>query len=61
MLTITFAVWWLPVIISVVSIGWALFWVDGGGGMFSGLANIVALVPALVLTALAWFIYGVTR
>ena len=57
-MTITFSIVWVPIILTIVPIIWALFIVDGGGGQFSGLSNIIALIPALFISMLSWIIYS---
>jgi len=59
-MTITFELgWWvIPTVITIVAVIWALFFVDDGGGWFSGLANVFALIPALAVSAIAWIIAG---
>ena len=54
--TFTLAWWVIPTVISVVGLIWALWIVDDGGGMFSGLSNLFALVPVLAVSAIAWAI-----
>jgi hypothetical protein len=59
--TITYAWWWIPTIIMVVGLVWALFVVDDGGGWFSGLSNIFALIPVLFVSCIAWIIAGILK
>ncbi len=54
--TFTLAWWVIPTVITVVGLIWALWIVDDGGGLFSGLGNLFALVPVLALSAIAWAI-----
>ena len=56
-MTITFASWWIPTIITIVSILWALLHDDGTSGYFSGLGNILLLIPALGISLISWIIY----
>ena len=60
-LTLTFAWWWIPAAITVCGLVWALFIVDDGGGMFSGLSNMFALIPVLAVSAIAWAIAGTLK
>jgi len=55
---LTFAWWWIPLMITVAGVFWAIFIVDDGGGVFSGLGNLLALVPVLVVSCVAWIIAG---
>lgn len=57
-ITITLGLWMIPTAITVGSIVWALFWVDGGEGHLSGISNIFALVPALFASCIAWMLWG---
>lgn len=59
--TITFAWWWIPAAITVAGFIWAVFIVDGGSGMLSGLANLFAMIPVLVVSCLAWAIAGALK
>ena len=54
--TLTLTWWLIPTAITAVGLIWALWIVDDGGGMFSGLNNLFALVPVLALSAIAWAI-----
>ncbi len=58
-ITITFGAWLIPTIITVVSCGYAIFGHDDGGGMLSGIGNIILLVPALFISLLAWILWGI--
>lgn len=59
--TLTFGAWWIPLLITIVAVGWAIFWVDDGGGWLSGLGNILALIPALFVSMVAWIVWGVVK
>lgn len=59
--TLTFAWWWIPTAITLVGLAWALFFVDDGGGMFSGIGNLFALIPVLTVSAIAWAIAGALK
>ena len=54
--TLTLTWWLIPTAISAVGLIWALWIVDDGGGMFSGLSNFFALVPVLAVSTIAWAI-----
>lgn len=56
--TITYAWWWIPAIITLAGIIWAIFIVDDGGGFMSGIGNLLAMVPVLVVSCIAWAIAG---
>ena len=55
-MTLSFTLsWWLiPAWITVLGLIWALWIVDDGGGMLSGISNIFALVPVLAISAISW-------
>jgi len=59
--TIAFAWWWIPAIITFLSIFWALFIVKDSPGLFSGIGNIFALVPALFVSMVAWIIAAILK
>lgn len=56
MLTITLGWWIIPSVITVASCGYALCIYDDGGGPFSGIGNLMLLVPALAVSLVAWII-----
>lgn len=58
---INFPWWSIPTIITLAGIFWALYIVDDGGGFLSGLGNIFALIPVLVVSCIAWIIAGVLK
>lgn len=58
-MTITIAGWIIPLIITVCGCGYALFLHDDGGGIGGGIGNLVLLVPALLVSMVAWIIWGV--
>jgi len=60
-LTLTFAWWWIPTAITLGGLVWALFIVDDGGGMFSGISNLFALVPVLAISVIAWAVAGILK
>lgn len=60
MVTISFHGWMIPVLITVLSIGYALFiYDDGTSGYFSGIGNLLMLIPALFVSGIAWFVYAI--
>lgn len=60
-ITISFAWWWIPTIITATGLIWALFIVGDGGGMFSGISNLFALIPVMFVSCLAWAIAGALK
>lgn len=60
-MTISFPIWIIPLTITILSVAWAIFWVDGGNGYFSGLGNLLALIPALFVSMIAWIIYAIIK
>jgi hypothetical protein len=60
-MTITFAMWWIPTIITAIALFWAMFIVDDGGGYMSGLSNIFALIPALFISCVSWIVYAIFK
>lgn len=59
--TLTFGWWVIPTAITVLGLVWALFIVDDGGGWFSGISNLFALVPVLAISAIAWAVAGALK
>lgn len=57
MIEISVGYWAIPSIITAVCVLAALC-VDDGGGHFSGIGKIFALVPALLVSTAAWMIYS---
>ena len=60
-LTITFGAWVIPTIITVSSVGYAIFGHDDGGGWLSGIGNLILLVPALGVSMISWIVYAVLK
>lgn len=53
--------WWvIPSIITAVGLVWAAT-LDDGGGISSGLGNLLALVPVSVVSAVAWIIAAILK
>ncbi len=53
--------WWvIPTVITICGLVWAAM-LDDGGGMFSGLGNLLALVPVSVISAIAWIIAAILK
>ena len=61
MITLNFAGWWIPTIITAICVGYALFIHDDGGGMFSGMGNVFLLVPALFISMISWIVYAIFK
>jgi hypothetical protein len=61
MITITVGSWIIPTAITLIGLIWALFVVDDGPGYGSGIGNIFALVPALLVSCVAWIIWGICK
>jgi hypothetical protein len=61
MITITFGAWMIPTAITAIGLIWAMFIVDDGGGYFSGISNIFALVPVLFVSCIAWILWGIFK
>ena len=59
--TLTYAWWWIPTLITVVGLIWAIFIVDGGDGFAAGLANLLAAIPVLIVSLIAWAIAGALK
>ncbi len=51
--------WLIPTIITVLSFGYAIFIHDDGGGYFSGIGNLILMVPAGIISTIAWIIYAI--
>lgn len=53
--------WWvIPTVITICGLVWAAT-LDDGGGMFSGLGNLIALVPVSVVSAISWIIAAILK
>lgn len=59
MITITIGSWIIPLIITILSVCWALFYVDNIDGY--GVTNVLALIPALFISLIVWIIWGVFK
>ena len=59
--TITLGWWAIPTLVTVATCGYALFIHEDGGGAFSGIGNLMLLVPALLVSTLAWAIAGALK
>ena len=54
-ITLSFGAWWIPLIITVVSCGGAMFIPKDDWGI----TQIVLLVPALFISMISWIVWGV--
>ena len=62
MITITFASWMIPALITIVGVVWAVFiYDDGVRGWFAGIGNLIVLVPVLIISCISWIIWGVLK
>lgn len=58
-LTLSFQWWMIPAVVTILAYCWALFWpFDNNNGLFAGLVNLVALVPASILSLVTWIVAG---
>lgn len=57
-LAIYFGWWFIPLAITVISIGWAFWAAQHDAGWLGGVVLLFCLVPALSASALAWAIAG---
>lgn len=54
--------WWqVPLVITIVTMAWALFWPADDGGYLGGIVRMFMLVPALLVSALAWAVGGILK
>ncbi len=60
-MTITLTWWMLPTIVTILLCGYALFIYDDGGELFSGMGNIMLLVPALFISLICWVIAAILK
>lgn len=58
-MTITLGMWVLPTIITFSAFFWALCIVKPGSGWFSGLPNVLALIPASVISLASWVAFSI--
>lgn len=57
---VTFGWWVIPAAITILAILWALFWPFSGadGGLADFVMRGMLLVPALLVSAIAWAVAG---
>lgn len=60
MITLSFGSWLIPTIITIGAYVWAI-WIydDGTSGYLSGIGNMFMLIPASIISMLAWMIWGI--
>lgn len=60
--TLTFAWWWIPTAITLLCF-LAVHWYsrDDNSGMFSGIATMIFMVPALFVSMRAWIIAAIFK
>jgi len=58
---ITFPIWIIPTVITIGSFGYAFFGHDDGGSYMSGLGNALLMIPAGIISTIAWIIYAVLK
>ena len=58
-MTLSFNIVWIPILITVITCGYAVFIHDNGGGYCDGIGNVILLVPALLVSMLSWMIWGI--
>lgn len=59
-MTLTIYWWVFPTLITVLGIIWALT-LDDGGGYFSGLGNLLALIPVLAVSTVSWIVAAILK
>lgn len=60
-ITITIGWWAIPLAITTAALLWAFFWPAQDSGFFGGIARLFMLVPALIVSLLAWAIAGALK
>lgn len=57
--TLTYAWWWIPAAVTLLSVGWAIWfgWSEDSG-WFAGISYFFTLMPAFFVSAVAWAIGG---
>lgn len=59
MITITFASWTIPAIITVICLIWVMYVVGNGSNFLYGLRNILIAVPYLFIIGMVWILWGI--
>lgn len=60
--TITYAWWWIPTAVTVISLGWAIYKINTGkGGSFGAIFDFILLIPALFVSMLAWIVAAILK
>lgn len=62
-MTITFVLaWWhIPAAVTLALFLWALFWPIDDGGYMGGISRLFMLLPAALISAVAWAIAGALK
>lgn len=59
--TLTLGWWLIPAAVTVLSCGYVLCIYDDGGGRFSGIGNLMLLVPALAVSLVTWIVAAILK
>ena len=57
---LTLAWWWFPTAFTLAGLIWACS-IDDDHGIFSGLFNLLALIPVFALSLVVWIVAGVLK
>jgi len=60
-MTLHISIWTIPTAITVASLFWAIYIVEGEDGYLSGLDNLLALIPALGISCLSWIAFAIFK
>lgn len=60
-ITLSLAWWFIPTAITAISMLWAFFWPADDSGYLGGITRLFMLIPALIVSLLAWAIAGVFK
>lgn len=61
-MTITFAAWWIPTLITVVAVLVTIFWpTKPSGGFVPDLTPIFVAIQALFVSLVAWIVYAIWK
>lgn len=59
-ITISFNSIWIPIIITIICFTCATLYPDDKG-YFSGLSNLMLLIPASIISMIAWITYAIVK